>query len=137
MEHEWFPLKQAEQQRAIDFVLMLAGQQITRIAIENPVGVLSSRWRAPDQIIQPYQFGHAEVKTTCLWLKNLPLLRSTRIVTDRREQRCWKMPPSESRAADRARTYDGIASAMAEQWGIPEPAGLQLSMFAGPRGPAA
>ncbi len=86
------------------------------IAIENPVGVLSSYYRKPDQIIHPWQFGHEETKATCLWLKGLPKLEPTHIVSGR-EQRVFKMPPSESRAALRSKTYVGIADAMASQWG--------------------
>lgn len=87
-----------------------------RIAIENPIGIMSSVFRKPDQIIQPWMFGHGETKATCLWLKNLPVLKPTEIV-EGREQRIWKMPPSEDRAKLRSKTYPGIAKAMAEQWG--------------------
>ena len=86
------------------------------VAIENPIGVISTAIRQPDQIIQPWMFGHGETKATCLWLKGLPKLRATNIV-EGREQRIWKMPPSETRSRDRSRTYPGIAEAMAEQWG--------------------
>lgn len=86
------------------------------IAIENPVCVMSSLYRKPDQTIQPWQFGHGETKATCLWLKNLPPLKPTCIV-DGREQRIHKMPPSPDRWRERSRTYQGIADAMAEQWG--------------------
>ena len=89
---------------------------VEHIAVENPIGVISSRIRKPDQIIQPWQFGHGETKATCLWLKNLPLLVPTNVV-EGREQRVWRMPPSETRSRDRSRTYPGIAEAMAEQWG--------------------
>lgn len=87
-----------------------------RIAIENPIGVISSRIRKPDQIIQPWMFGHGETKALCLWLKNLPKLVPTNIV-EGREQRVWRMAPSPTRARDRSRTYPGVAEAMAEQWG--------------------
>lgn len=87
-----------------------------KVALENPVGVLSSAWRKPDQYIQPWEYGHGETKKTGLWLHNLPLLQPTDVV-DGREQRVWKMGPSDSRSADRSRTYTGIAAAMAEQWG--------------------
>jgi hypothetical protein len=87
-----------------------------RIAMENPIGRLSTLYRKPDQIIQPWQFGHGETKATCLWLKNLPLLKPTNIV-EGREGRVWKEPPSKDRWKKRSRTYQGIADAMAEQWG--------------------
>lgn len=106
------------QQKAIDFFMKLASAPIARIAIENPVCIMSSVWRKPDQIIQPWQFGHGETKATCLWTKNLPLLRPTEIVSGR-EQRVWRMPPGQDRWKERSRTYQGIADAMAEQWGNP------------------
>ena len=87
-----------------------------RVAVENPIGIMSTCYRKPDQIIQPWQFGHGETKATCLWLKNLPPLVPTDIVSER-EHRVWKLPPSEDRAKLRSRTYPGIAKAMAEQWG--------------------
>jgi hypothetical protein len=89
---------------------------IEKIAIENPVGVLSTKIRKPDQIIQPWMFGHGETKATCLWLKNLPKLKATNIV-EGREARIHNMPPSKTRSMDRSRTYPGIAEAMAMQWG--------------------
>lgn len=104
----------------LQFVIDLANLKIPRIAIENPIGSLSSRWRKPDQIIQPTDFGHNETKATCLWLKNLPLLILTKkinIVEKRREQhRIHKMPPSVERSKERSKTYQGIADAMAKQW---------------------
>lgn len=112
----WWPMKRAEQAEAVEFVRRLMDAPIERIAIENPVGYLSTAIRKPEQIIQPWQFGHGEVKTTCLWLKNMPKLQPTNIV-EGRYQRCWKMSPSQDRAKERARTYTGIAEAMAEQWG--------------------
>jgi hypothetical protein len=112
----WFKEKQVEQAEALDFVRMLLAAPIPRIALENPVSVISSRIRKPDQIIQPWQFGHGETKATCLWLKNLPLLQPTNIV-EGREARIHKMPPSEDRWKKRSETYQGIANAMAEQWG--------------------
>lgn len=87
-----------------------------RVAVENPVGRLSALWRKPDQYIQPYMFGHGETKKTGLWLKNLPLLKPTNIV-EGREQKVWKMGPSKDRGYLRSITYQGIADAMAEQWG--------------------
>ena len=114
----WFPEKQKDgrQQASIDFFMKFVNADCDRIAIENPVGIMSSVWRKPDQIIQPWQFGHGEVKATCLWLKGLPPLVPTNIV-DGREQRVWKMPPGPDRAKERSKTYPGIARAMAEQWG--------------------
>lgn len=116
----WWPEKRADgrQQAAIRFVLDMV-QACRRVgaawAIENPVGILSTVWRKPDQIIQPWQYGHGEVKTTCLWLEKIPPLTPTRRVTGR-EQRCWKMPESPNRWRERSRTYRGIARAMARQW---------------------
>lgn len=112
----WFKDKINEQAEAIEFVRLLAGAPIARIAIENPIGVLSTRWRKPDQIIQPWQFGHGETKATCLWLKDLPRLQSTDVV-EGREARVHRMPPNADRWKERSRTYEGIARAMAEQWG--------------------
>lgn len=112
----WFASKRPEQEAALDFVRALMAAPVPRIAIENPVSVISSRIRKPDQVIQPWMFGHGETKATCLWLKGLPKLRATNVV-EGREQRIWKMPPSETRSRDRSRTYPGIAEAMAEQWG--------------------
>jgi len=112
----WFKDKQTEQQEAIEFFMSLVNAPIDKIAIENPISIMSSRYRKPDQIIQPWQFGHGETKATCLWLKNLPKLVPTNIV-EGREQRVHKMPPSPDRWKERSRTYQGIADAMAEQWG--------------------
>jgi site-specific DNA-cytosine methylase len=104
------------QQEAIDFFLALANAPIPRIAIENPVCIMSSVWREPDQIIQPWQFGHGETKATCLWLKGLPPLKPTNIVQGR-DPRIHRMSPGPDRGKERSRTYEGIAQAMAEQWG--------------------
>lgn len=112
----WFPSKVQEQVEALAFVRMLLDAPISRIALENPVSIISSRIRKPDQVIQPWMFGHGEKKATCLWLKNLPLLMPTQIVSGR-EQRVWKMGPSAHRWKERSRTFAGIAAAMAEQWG--------------------
>lgn len=112
----WFKDKQQEQQEALDFVKFLMDVPINKICIENPISIISSRIRKPDQIIQPWMFGHGETKATCLWLKNLPKLTPTDIV-EGREQRVHKMPPSPDRWKERSRTYTGIAKAMAEQWG--------------------
>lgn len=114
----WFKDKKVEQEQALDFVRLLLEAPIERIALENPVSVISSRIRKPDQIIQPWMFGHGETKTTCLWLKNLPLLVPTDIVEGRAD-RIHKMPPSPDRWKLRSTTYLGIAKAMAEQWGGP------------------
>lgn len=104
------------QQAALDFVQLLMSADIPRMAIENPVGAISTRIRKPDQIIQPWQFGHGETKTTCLWLKKLPKLQSTSIV-EGREPRVHRMPQSKDRWKLRSLTYQGIADAMADQWG--------------------
>lgn len=115
----WFKKKQADgrQQAAIDFFMAIANAFCGRIAIENPIGIMSNIYRKPDQIIQPWQFGHGETKATCLWLKGLPILQPTNIV-EGREQRVWKLPPTPDRAKLRSKTYEGIAQAMAEQWGV-------------------
>ena len=113
----WFKNKQEEQKDAIEFFLSLVDADIPKIAIENPIGVMSSHYRKPHQIIQPWMFGHGETNATCLWLKNLPRLAPTNIV-EGREARIHKMPPGENRARDRSVTYTGIAEAMASQWGI-------------------
>ena len=104
------------QQASVSFFMMLAKCDIPLIAIENPVCIMSSLWRKPDQIIQPWQFGHGETKATCLWLKGLPLLMPTNIVEGRAD-RIHKMPPSPDRWKMRSETYAGIAQAMASQWG--------------------
>jgi len=116
---KWFAEKRADgrQQKALQFVQDLMDAPIEKIAIENPVSIISSHIRKPDQYIQPWQHGHGETKKTGLWLKNLPLLKPTNIV-DGREQKVWLMAPSEDRWKDRSRTLQGIASAMASQWGI-------------------
>lgn len=112
----WFKDKVNEQAEALDFVRALLAAPISHICIENPVSIISSRIRKPDQIIQPWQFGRGEMKTTCLWLLGLPKLEPTNEVAGR-EQRCWKMPPGPDRWKERSRTYQGIADAMAQQWG--------------------
>jgi len=105
------------QQASVSFFMLLAKADIPQIAIENPVCIMSSLWRKPDQVIQPYQFGHGETKATCLWLKGLPKLRPTNIV-EGREHRVHRMPPSPDRWKERSRTYQGIADAMAQQWSL-------------------
>jgi site-specific DNA-cytosine methylase len=121
-------IEDGRQQRALDFVRALMDAPIERICIENPVSVISTKIRKPDQIIQPYEYGHSASKRTCLWLKNLPLLQGTNRVpgrfvggierwdnqTDTGQNR---LGPSEDRAEIRSLTYHGIANAMAEQWG--------------------
>lgn len=112
----WFEKKKADgrQQKSIDFFMRFT-ELSCRWAIENPIGIMSSHYRKPDQIIQPWQFGHGETKATCLWLNDLPLLEPTDIV-DGREQRIWKMSPGPDRAKERSKTFKGIAEAMADQW---------------------
>jgi hypothetical protein len=122
----WFEgkRKSGEQQAAIDFFMELARAPIPRIAIENPICIMSSVWREPDQIIQPHEFGEPEFKATCLWLKGLPPLRPTnRLALPSHGSDEWKawnrvhrMPPSDQRWKDRSRTYLGVAAAMSEQW---------------------
>ena len=111
----WFHGKRVEQEAGLSFVRALMDADVPHICIENPVSVISSRIRPPDQTIQPWQFGHGETKATCLWLKNLPKLRPTQIVQGR-EQRVHRMPPGPNRWRERSRTFQGIADAMAEQW---------------------
>lgn len=111
----WFKDKKEEQSEALEFVRKLLGAPIDKIALENPVSIISSHIRKPDQIIQPWQFGHGETKATCLWLKNLPRLEATDIVAGR-EQRVHRMSPSPGRWKERSRTFLGIAEAMADQW---------------------
>lgn len=116
----WFKEKRVEQAKALDFVRVLLAAPIPRIALENPVSIISSRIRKPDQVIQPWMFGHGETKATCLWLKGLPKLVPTNIVPGR-EARIHKMPPGPNRWKERSRTFPGIAQAMATQWGTIPP----------------
>jgi len=106
-----------EQNKSLDFVKTLLNANIPKIALENPIGIISTRIRKPDQIIHPWQFGHAERKSTCLWLKNLPLLTPTNIIKER-SLRLTNMSPSKNRAKERSRTFINIAEAMATQWSI-------------------
>lgn len=106
-----------KRQEGIDFFKYLFEQDIPRICLEHPVSVVGSKYKKASQWIQPWQFGHPETKKTGLWLKGLPKLFYTKIV-EGREQRIWYMSPSETRSKDRSLTYDGIADAMVEQWGI-------------------
>lgn len=121
----YFARKMPEQAMALDFVRFLLDAPVPRIALENPVSIISSRIRKPDQIIQPWQFGHPESKTTCLWLKGLPKLQPTNVLPLPPSGR-WNnqtpsgqnaLPPSADRWKLRSTTYQGIADAMAEQWG--------------------
>ena len=114
----WFKYKKREQIEALEFVKVLLDAPIEKIALENPVGVISSKIRKPDQIIHPWQFGHGETKATCLWLKGLPLLSPTDVV-EGRENKVWRMAPGVDRWKLRSLTYQGIANAMAAQWGGP------------------
>jgi hypothetical protein len=127
-----FAAKRADgrQHRSIEFFMRFADAQQNRLAIENPVGIMSSVWRKPDQIIQPWQFGHEATKTTCLWLKNLPALTPTAIVckgarhitSGGKSLPAWyNLPPSPDRWKIRSATFPGIAAAMATQWGCLEP----------------
>jgi hypothetical protein len=128
----WFKEKQKDgrQQQGIDFFLKLVNAPIEKIAVENPICIMNKKYKKPDQIIQPYQFGHDASKSTCLWLNGLPRLKPTQYIEPRLVdgKKRWgnqtdggqnKLCPSEHRAADRSRTYQGIANAMAEQWGNP------------------
>jgi site-specific DNA-cytosine methylase len=122
----WFDGKRKEQAESLEFVRLLMGAPIPMIAIENPVSIISSHIRKPDQVIQPWQFGHEAAKTTCLWLKSLPRLRPTRIVgrgerhvtkSGKSLPKWYNLPPSKDRWKIRSATFSGIAQAMAEQWG--------------------
>ena len=127
--HFW--RKEKEQKEALDFVRFLMNAPIKRWCLENPVSIISSRIRPSDQTVQPYMFGHGETKATCFWLKNLPLLKPTKYV-EGREPKVWLEPPGPDRWKNRSRTYQGIADAMAEQWGdegkLPTPV-EQLTLF--------
>jgi hypothetical protein len=112
----WFKDKVKEQKEALEFVQRLMDAPIDKIAIENPISIISSRIRKPDQIIQPWMFGHGETKATCLWLKGLPKLFATDVV-EGREAKIHKMSPGPNRWKERSKTYQGIAIAMANQWG--------------------
>ena len=132
----WFKHKQKEQEEALDFVRYLMALPIKRIAIENPVSIISTKIRKPDQIINPYEFGDPEQKTTCLWLKNLPLLSPTNNVYEtmmklpkKERERNHYASPGPDRWKIRSRTYQGIADAMADQWGRPDMESRQISVF--------
>tara|TARA_Y100000114_G_scaffold43216_1_gene38651 strand:- start:3089 stop:3640 length:552 start_codon:yes stop_codon:yes gene_type:complete len=111
----WFKDKQEEQKEAIEFFMKLVEAPIPKIAIENPISIMSTKYRKPDQIIHPWMFGHGEVKSTCWWLKGLPKLVPTDVV-EGREAKVHSYPPSEDRWKKRSITYQGIADAIAEQW---------------------
>jgi hypothetical protein len=111
----WWAARQTQQQAAVEFVKTLAGWPIPQISIENPIGCLSRLWRPPDQIVQPWWFGHGETKATCLWLKGLTLLAPTNTV-EGREPRVHRVSPSKNRWRERSRTIPGFAEAMADQW---------------------
>ena len=124
----WFKDKQQEQAEALDFVRQLLAAPIPRIALENPVSIISSNIRKPNQIIQPWMFGHLEQKATCLWLKGLPVLTQTHNVREEmlklpknKQQRLHYLPPSADRWKIRSATFQGIADAMAAQWGVDNP----------------
>lgn len=112
----WWKYRKQEQLEALDFVRYLLEAPVPKIALENPISCISTAVRKPDQIIQPWMFGHGETKATCLWLKGLPLLSPTEIV-EGRENRIHRLPPSPTRWKERSRTFTGIANAMASQWG--------------------
>lgn len=112
----WFKEKKEEQAQAVDFFMALVSADIPKIATENPVGIMSTRYRKPDQYIQPWEYGHGETKKTCLWLKNLPLLAPTNIV-EGRDNRIHRLPPTADRGKLRSETYQGWADAFAGQWG--------------------
>lgn len=114
----WFPEKRANgsQQVAINFFMECVNAPIHHIAVENPISIMSTQYRKPDQIIQPYWFGHPVTKSTCLWLKNLPQLKPTNMVEPTEGSYIHKMPPSPTRKQDRSRTLEGVAQAMATQW---------------------
>jgi site-specific DNA-cytosine methylase len=122
----WFEQKRKDgrQQQGIDFFMAFANNNCPKVAIENPVGIMSTKWRKPDQIIQPYMFGHKEQKKTCLWLKELPALKETENVKNEmlllpknKRERLHYLPPTKNRGKLRNKTFPGIAKAMAEQWG--------------------
>lgn len=133
---KWFDQKKSQQEEALDFVRLLLAAPIPRIALENPVSIISSRIRKPDQIIQPYEHGHEATKTTCLWLKGLPHLVPSKIVgkgarhvtkSGKSLPEWYNLPPSADRWKLRSATFPGIAKAMADQWGNGQ---MQPDLFA-------
>lgn len=123
----WFKDKQKEQAEALDFVRLLLNAPIPRIALEQPISIVASRIAPTSQVIHPWQFGHGERKTTCLWLINLPHLVPTNVVAGR-EERVHRMAPGPDRWKERSRTFQGIADAMAEQWTNVEQLPLMLPL---------
>jgi hypothetical protein len=122
----WFKNKQVEQKEALDFVRALLNAPINKIALENPISIISTEVRQPDQIVQPWMFGHEMTKSTCLWLKNLPLLVPTNIVGKGKKHitksgksipEWYNLPETKDRWKKRSKTFEGFAKAMAEQWG--------------------
>jgi len=122
----WFEQKRKDgrQQQGIDFFMLFANVKCKKVCIENPIGIMSKRWRKPDQIVQPWMFGHPESKATCFWLKGLPKLIETNNVKSifnslpkNQQQRLHYLPPTKDRGHLRSKTFEGIAKAMAEQWG--------------------
>lgn len=112
-----FPDRINQRKEAIDFFMGLVNAPIQKSAIENPIGIMSTQYRKPNQIIQPWMFGHGETKATCIWLKNLPKLNPTNVVSGR-EERLHRLPPSPDRWKKRSITFQGIADAMADQWSV-------------------
>jgi hypothetical protein len=120
-----FPDRERQREEAVEFFMLFADCGIPKVAIENPIGIMSTRWRKPDQVIQPWMFGHGEIKATCLWLKGLPKLVPTHMKGDlfaeeepvERHDRLHRLPPGPERWKERSKTFAGIAKAMAEQWG--------------------
>lgn len=120
-----FPDRQQHREDAVSFFMQCYSAPAPMVAVENPIGIMSTRFRPPDQVIQPWMFGHGETKATCLWLRGLPLLAPTHLDNDlfappapsERAQRLHKLPPSADRWKLRSKTYEGIAQAMAHQWG--------------------
>jgi len=122
----WFEQKRKDgrQQQGIDFFMLFANAKCEKVCIENPIGIMSKQWRKPDQIVQPWMFGHPESKATCFWLKGLPKLKETDNVKSvfdslpkNQQQRLHYLPPSKDRGHFRSKTFEGIAKAMADQWG--------------------
>lgn len=130
MKPEWawkYPTRPQDREAAVSFFMAMYNAPVERVCVENPICIMSTRFRKPDQVVQPWMFGHGETKATCLWLKNLPKLKPTNIV-EGRVQRVWLMPPGPDRWKERSRTFEGIAKAMAIQWGNPV---YQTSLFNG------
>lgn len=126
MNHPRFPTRAQDREKAVEFFMALYNAPIKKVAVENPIGIMSTRFRKPDCVVQPWMFGHGETKATCLWLNGLPPLIPTHLnngdlltptAPKEREQRLHYLPPSPDRWKERSRTYPGIAKAMAEQWG--------------------